>query len=83
VAVVSGADGSVLRTYALPDVDNGDDTSGNPVDGRPSGFGNAVANLPDIGGCMDNPAPAPGAPCATSRAWGTLRHHFGDRRRSR
>ncbi len=46
VTVISGANGSVLRTYALPDVD-----PGGAGDRRPSGFGAAVAQLADIGSC--------------------------------
>ncbi len=57
VTVISGADGSVLRNYAQPDIDPG----GAP-DRRPAGFGAAVGKLADIGSCPGF-AGAPGALC--------------------
>jgi hypothetical protein len=50
VFVISGADGSTLRTYPIPDADPG----GAP-DTRPSGFGAAVSKLPDVGKCNSTP----------------------------
>lgn len=56
VFVVSGANGSTLRSYPIPDADPG----GAP-DSRPSGFGAAVSKFPDIGKC--NSSPGPGVLC--------------------
>lgn len=59
VTVISGDSGAVLRSYALPDVDPG----GAP-DRRPSGFGNSVTVLADIGRCTSSPGA--GLPCPTA-----------------
>ena len=57
VAVISGAGGAILRSYALPDVDIA------AAGERPSGFGNAITRMDDIGSCPAF-AGSPGQPCA-------------------
>ena len=57
VAVISGANGAILRSYALPDVDVA------AAGERPSGFGNAITRMDDIGSCPAF-AGSPGQPCA-------------------
>nr|MDQ3643381.1 integrin alpha [Actinomycetota bacterium] len=63
VSVLSGANGSILRTYQLPDVD--------PVASgqRASGFGNAVSRMDDIASCPGFGGTA-GAACATPSSTG-------------
>ncbi|MDQ6750352.1 MAG: integrin alpha [Actinomycetota bacterium] len=55
VSVLSGSDGRVLRNYALLDIDT--DTN------RPSGFGNSITPLADIGKCNLAPPGGAGNPC--------------------
>gem|GEM_PF-6239410 len=59
VAVISGADGAILRSYVLPDVD----VAG--AGERPSGFGNAITKMDDIGSCPGFTSAA-GQPCTLS-----------------
>lgn len=59
VTVISGSDGSVLRRYALPDVD-----PGGTGDRRPAGFGNSVTVLGDVGRCTSSPGA--GLPCPSA-----------------
>ena len=67
VFVISGADGSTIRAYQLPDTDPGS-PPGPPGDRR-SGFGAAVSKLADLASCPGFSGTA-GEPCALAALGG-------------